>query len=149
MWRDPYSSYRPDPNPRYNSQFCRLRIRLEFDRCERQYAWSRTAADLPGMIIPNHVMIPDLNFGVVILTNTLYGGSGLLPEPCTQTIIDSYLGLDDFGWTDKTYASLSERLNKGDEVSAKGLGNSEIGKKRPHQSARLYRCLRRSMVWKS
>jgi hypothetical protein len=40
------------------------------------------------------VMIPDLELGVVVLTNTSNGGAGVF-QAVTQTIVDSYLGLDD------------------------------------------------------
>ena len=105
-----------DPNPRYNSHFAGYGLGWNLSDVKGNMMVSH-GGGLPGMI-SRTTMIPDLNFGVVILTNTLYGGSGVT-RAVTQTIIDSYLGLDDFGWTDKTYASLSERLNKGDEVSAK------------------------------
>jgi CubicO group peptidase (beta-lactamase class C family) len=46
------------------------------------------------------MMFPDLDLGMVVLTNSYYGGDELR-EAVTLTIVDSYLGLDDFGWTDK------------------------------------------------
>jgi hypothetical protein len=46
------------------------------------------------------IMIPDLNLGVVVLTNSYYGGGGLY-SAVSQAIVDSYLGLDDYGWTDR------------------------------------------------
>jgi hypothetical protein len=55
--------------------------------------------DLSGMLSKT-IMIPDLDLGVVVLTNSYYGGGGLF-SAVSQTIVDSYLGLDDFGWTDK------------------------------------------------
>jgi hypothetical protein len=49
-------------------------------------------------------MIPDLDLGVVVLTNSYSGGDGLF-QAVSQTIVDSYLGLDDNGWTDRYLAS--------------------------------------------
>jgi len=46
------------------------------------------------------MMFPNLDLGMVVLTNSYYGGDELR-EAVTLTIVDSYLGLDDFGWTDK------------------------------------------------
>jgi CubicO group peptidase (beta-lactamase class C family) len=59
--------------------------------------------DLRGMLSKT-IMIPDLNLGVVVLTNSYYGGDELY-EAVSQTIVDSYLGLDDFGWTHHYLAS--------------------------------------------
>ncbi len=55
--------------------------------------------DLSGMLSKT-IMIPDLDLGVVVLTNSYYGGAGLF-SAVSQTIVDSYLGLDDYGWTDR------------------------------------------------
>lgn len=55
-------------------------------------------------------MIPDLNLGIVVLTNTENGGAGVFSS-VSQTIVDSYLGLNDFGWVDK-YAAFFQAQKK-------------------------------------
>jgi hypothetical protein len=52
------------------------------------------------------------------LTNTSNGGGGYF-SAVSQTIIDSYLGLDDFGWTDKHAAAMKRGQSRGDAVTAK------------------------------
>lgn len=64
------------------------------------------------------MMFPDLNLGVVVLTNSYYGGDELR-EAVTLTIADSYLGLDDFGWTDKYLERSKARSGASEEVVEK------------------------------
>ena len=59
---------------------------------------------LSGMLSKT-IMIPDLNLGVVVLTNTWMDGAGVFAL-VIQTIIDSYLGLDDFDWVDAYYQGM-------------------------------------------
>ena len=61
------------------------------------------------------IMLPDLNLGVVILTNTEAGGSGLF-SAVSQTIVDSYLGLEDNNWTDKYSARMESGNKKADSI---------------------------------
>ena len=62
---------------------------------------------LPGMLSKT-LLIPDINLGVVVLTNTEPGGAGLF-YAVTSTIEDSYLGLDDFHWTDKAKSDFKSK----------------------------------------
>ena len=43
------------------------------------------------------MLIPDLNFGIVVLTNTSENG-GFLFEAITNSICDSFLGIDEMDW---------------------------------------------------
>ncbi|MXN89800.1 serine hydrolase [Flavobacterium sp. Sd200] len=70
---------------------------------------------LPGMLSIT-TLIPDLNLGIVILTNTDPGG-GLLFSAINNTILDSYLKMDDFGWIDKYHKEFAEIQNEGDKVT--------------------------------
>jgi len=65
------------------------------------------SGDLSGMLSKT-IMIPDLELGVVVLTNSYYGGGGLF-QAVSQTIVDSYLGLDDNEWTERYLASYLAR----------------------------------------
>ncbi|GAH53017.1 unnamed protein product, partial [marine sediment metagenome] len=73
--------------------------------------------DLAGMLSKT-IMIPDLNLGVVVLTNTYYGGSGVFAA-VTQTIVDSYMGLNDYGWTDIYLERFLDQKNSADVVILK------------------------------
>jgi len=46
------------------------------------------------------MMLPDLDLGMVVLTNSYYGGDELR-EVVSLTIADSYMGLDDNNWINK------------------------------------------------
>lgn len=70
---------------------------------------------LPGML-SRTVMIPDMDLGVVVLTNTAPGG-GALFSAVSRTIVDSYLGLEDFKWVEKHHKVLQTRQEKGDSVT--------------------------------
>lgn len=64
---------------------------------------------LPGML-SQVLLVPEMGLGIIVLTNTSDGGGALFTS-VTNTILDSYLGLDDFGWTDK-YAAYIKRNNQ-------------------------------------
>jgi CubicO group peptidase (beta-lactamase class C family) len=72
---------------------------------------------LPGML-SQVTLVPDLNLGIVILTNTEPGG-GSLAFAVTRTIMDSYFGLNDAGWIDNRAKNLAKNLNNVDEVTKK------------------------------
>lgn len=105
-----------NPNPRYKSNFSGYGLGWGLTDVKGKMSVSHTGG-LPGML-SKVVMIPELNLGVVVLTNTSNGGGGVF-SAVAQTILDSYLGLDDFGWTDKMLAAFKQNQSKGDAVSAK------------------------------
>ena len=86
------------PNERYQNHFSGYGLGWRLSDMKGMMSASHTG-DLSGMLSKT-IMIPDLNLGVVVLTNSYYGGGGLF-SAVSQTIVDSYLGLDDYGWTDK------------------------------------------------
>lgn len=97
-----------NPNPRYNSHFAGYGLGWGLNDMKGNLVVSHTGG-LPGMLSKT-IMIPDLNLGVVVLTNTESGGGGLF-SAVTQTIVDSYLGLDDNNWIEK-YSSRMETSDK-------------------------------------
>lgn len=115
MWRI-HTVEEANPNPRYNSHFSGYGLGWEISDEKGNFKISHTGG-LPGML-SIVVMYPDLNLGIVILTNTQNGGAGLFAA-VSSTISDSYLGLDDFGWTDKFAGWMNEGGNAGDDVSKK------------------------------
>ncbi len=90
------------PNSRYNPHFSGYGLGWRLSDMNGKMSVSHTG-DLSGMLSKT-IMIPDLELGVVVLTNSYYGGGGLF-SAVSQSIVDSYLGLDDHGWTDRYLAS--------------------------------------------
>ncbi len=82
---------------------------------------------LPGML-SQIKMIPEMGLGIIVLTNTDPGG-GALFSAVTNSILDTYLGLEDFGWTDKYAKRLKSNLQKGDSVTTKVWQTVEKAKK--------------------
>lgn len=67
---------------------------------------------LPGMLSQT-TLIPDLELGIVVLTNTDSGG-GALFSAVSNTIADSYMGLEDQGWIQQYYKYSQNQKSKGD-----------------------------------
>ncbi|MFM9908642.1 MAG: serine hydrolase [Chitinophagaceae bacterium] len=103
-------------NPRYNSHFNGYGLGWGLSDVKGNLKVSHTGG-LPGML-SIVTMYPDLNLGIVILTNTENGGGGLFTA-ITNTISDTYLGVDDFGWTDKIVGWMKGDRNKGDDITKK------------------------------
>jgi len=85
-------------NPRYNSHFSGYGLGWGLTDVKGNMEVSHTGG-LPGML-SRTVLIPDLNLGVVVLTNTEPGGSGVFAS-VSRTLVDNYLGLDDYGWVQR------------------------------------------------
>lgn len=84
------------PDTRYNPHFSGYGLGWRLRDMDGKMSVSHTG-DLQGMLSKT-IMIPDLYLGVVVLTNSYYGGSGLF-NAVSQTIVDSYLGLEPIDWT--------------------------------------------------
>jgi CubicO group peptidase (beta-lactamase class C family) len=82
-------------HPVYHSRFSGYGLGWRLTDLSGYFTVSHTG-DLSGMLSKT-IMVPDLQLGVVVLTNSYYGGSGLF-QAVSQTIVDSYLGLEEFGW---------------------------------------------------
>ena len=124
MWRL-HTVLETNPNPRYNSHFNGYGLGWGLSDVKGNLKVSHTGG-LPGMLSVV-TMYPDLNLGIVILTNTENGGAGLFSS-ITNTIADSYLGLDDFGWIEKTVARMNQQRGVGDEVTKKVWEKVEAAK---------------------
>jgi len=114
MWKI-HSLLPVNNSSRYNSHFAGYGLGWMLSDINGKMKVSHTGG-LPGMLSIT-VLIPDLDFGIVILTNTANGGGGV-SRTVSQTIIDSYLGLDEFNWLDHYYQFYQKKENKGDKVSA-------------------------------
>ncbi|MBB6271325.1 CubicO group peptidase (beta-lactamase class C family) [Pedobacter cryoconitis] len=87
-------------NPVYNSHFSGYGLGWFLDDKKGSFHVSHSGG-LPGMLSFTN-LYPDLNLGIIILTNTADGGA-LLFSAIANTIGDSYLGLADRKWTDVIY----------------------------------------------
>ncbi len=101
------------PDSRYNPHFSGYGLGWRLNDMNGKLSVSHTG-DLSGMLSKT-IMIPDLELGVVVLTNSYYGGAGVF-QAVSQTIVDSYLGLDDFGWTGKYLERYLAQSGEAEEV---------------------------------
>ena len=127
MWRI-HTVLETNPNPRYNSHFSGYGLGWDVSDAKGNLKVSHTGG-LPGML-SIVMMYPDLNLGIVILTNTENGGAGLFSS-VTKTISDSYLGLDDFGWITKHATSMNEQRGIGDQVTTTVWAKVQAAKNTP------------------
>ena len=125
MWRI-HTVLETNNNPRYNSHFNGYGLGWGLTDLVGKFEVSHTGG-LPGML-SIVTMYPDLNLGIVILTNTENGGEGLFSS-IANTIADSYLGLDDYAWIDKMVAWSNEDKNEGDSVTKKTWEQVDLAKK--------------------
>ncbi len=98
---------------RYNSHFRGYGLGWGLSDIKGNMSVSHTGG-LPGMLSKT-IVIPDLNLGVVVLTNTHNGGGGVFAA-VSQSIIDSYLGLDDNDWIGKYYEYFENSRSNADSV---------------------------------
>ncbi|MDA0987114.1 MAG: serine hydrolase [Bacteroidetes bacterium] len=127
MWKI-HTVLETDPDPRYNSHFKGYGLGWDLSDVKGNLKVRHTGG-LPGML-SIVTMYPDLNLGIVILTNTENGGAGLFSS-VTNTIADSYLGLDDFGWVEKIVDKMNKQRELGDEVTKSVWAKVEASKKTP------------------
>jgi CubicO group peptidase (beta-lactamase class C family) len=125
MWKI-HTTEEANRNPRYNSHFAGYGLGWDLTDKLGNMEVSHTGG-LPGMLSKT-LLIPDLNLGIVVLTNTEPGGSGLF-YAVSSTIEDSFLGLDDFQWIDKLAKFLKSREEKGGDVTKKVWETVEANKK--------------------
>ena len=113
MWKI-HTVLNADPSPRYNSHFRGYGLGWFLQDIKGNLNVSHTGA-VPGMLSIVE-MVPDLGLGIVILTNTANGG-GAACRAVSKTIIDSYLGLDEFDWFSYYSDVLKKMENEDDQVS--------------------------------
>ena len=124
MWRI-HTVLKTNQNPRYNSHFNGYGLGWVLTDVVGKFKVSHTGG-LPGML-SIVTMYPDLNLGIVILTNTENGGEALFSS-ITNTIADSYLGLDDNAWIDKMVSWRNDDKNEEDSITNKTWEKVELEK---------------------
>ncbi|MEN8125805.1 MAG: serine hydrolase [Bacteroidota bacterium] len=113
MWKI-HTSLPVNRNPRYNSHFRGYGLGWGLTDIKGNMSVSHTGG-LPGMLSKT-VLIPDLGLGVIVLTNTANGGAGVF-KAVSETIVDSYLGLHNFNWTDYYYEEFQKKESNADSVT--------------------------------
>jgi len=103
-------------NPIYNQHFNGYGLGWFLNDSKGNLVVSHTGG-LPGML-SKVTLIPDLNLGIVILTNTENGG-GYLFTAVNNTIVDSYLGLDKSDYVEMYAKRFKYKKDNGDEITAK------------------------------
>ncbi len=124
MWRI-HTVLETNQSTRYNSHFNGYGLGWGLTDVVGKFKVSHTGG-LPGML-SIVTMFPDINLGIVILTNTENGGEGFFSS-ITNTIADSYLGLDDYAWIDKIVAWINDDKNEEDSVTKKTWEKVELAK---------------------
>lgn len=99
---------------RYNSHFAGYGLGW-FLKDMKGNLYVQHTGGLPGML-SEVTMIPDLNLGIIVFTNTEQGGGGLF-SAVTNTIVDSYLGLSDNAWVSKYSSSMNQNSSAADKVT--------------------------------
>ncbi|NHF61324.1 serine hydrolase [Flavobacteriaceae bacterium TP-CH-4] len=113
MWKI-HTTLNASTNPRYHSHFSGYGLGWFLNDALGNMIVSHTGG-LPGMLSKT-ILVPDLKLGIVVLTNTEPGG-GAFFNSVSQTILDSYLGLDNGEWVQKNYDYLQKKMASGDEVT--------------------------------
>lgn len=101
-------------SPVYNSHFSGYGLGWNLNDVQGNLMLTHTGG-LPGML-SKIVLVPDLELGILVLTNTEDGGSGVF-SAVSNTILDSYLGIKNQDWTGKYVSSFSKRQEAGDIVT--------------------------------
>lgn len=122
MWKI-HTVMRVNPDSRYNSHFSGYGLGWFLSDVKGNMKVEHTGG-LPGML-SNTVMIPDLNLGVVILTNTSDDGGGVFSS-VANAIVDDYLGLDNYKWVDKYAAYYKKRTKGNDDFTKKVWEEVEV-----------------------
>ncbi len=113
MWKI-HTTIDVNRNPRYNSHFSGYGLGWFLTDIKGNMQVSHTGG-MPGMLSKT-TLIPDLNLGVVVLTNAEPGGSPVFAA-VSQTIVESYLKLDKFNWIERYYNRVQQRQSEADSVT--------------------------------
>lgn len=97
-------------NKRYNSHFSGYGLGWFLSDKGGKMVAEHTGG-LPGMLSKT-LLLPDLNAGIVILTNTEPGGAAMF-NTIAQSVLDNYLKLDHFDWLSFYASQMKSMLNTG------------------------------------
>jgi CubicO group peptidase (beta-lactamase class C family) len=115
MWKI-HTTTEVNRNPRYHSHFSGYGLGWNLTDVNGALVVSHTGG-LIGMLSKT-MLVPDLNLGIIVLTNTYLDGAGVF-SVVTQSLLDKYLGLDDFDWIGTYAKRLNQGASEADAVEAK------------------------------
>lgn len=113
MWRI-HTVTNSSADPRYQQHFSGYGLGWNLSDIRGNLKASHTGA-LAGMLSQVY-LIPDLDLGIVILTNTENGGASLF-RAVNQTLVDHYLGLEDRDWIAHYLEQAKRQKSIGDLVT--------------------------------
>lgn len=114
MWK-PHTNtgFTVKPNPRTNSHFFAYGLGWGLKDAKGKIVISHTGG-LPGML-SRTILAPELNLGIVVLTNSLPGGSNYYSIP--EMILDSYLNIEQKDWITDLSDRAKARGNESDSIT--------------------------------
>ena len=114
MWK-PHTNlgFTTKPNPRTKTHFAAYGLGWVIKDELGKVVLYHTGG-LPGMLSKT-ILVPELNLGIVVLTNSLPGG--LCYNSIPETILDAYLGIDAKDWVREMAESAIARGNESDSVT--------------------------------
>jgi len=101
------------PYPRYTTHFYGYGLGWRLCELNGNFCVYHTG-DYTGMYSKT-MMFPDLNLGLVVLTNSYYGGDELR-EAVSLTIADSYMGIEKFDWIHTYLENSQDQSSEAEEV---------------------------------
>lgn len=104
----------PSGNPRYRSHFAGYGLGWFLTDVLGNLKVEHTGG-LPGML-SIVTLVPDLELGIVILTNTSEDGEALFGA-LDRSILDAYLGLEEWDWIELMAMVFAEQQTQGDSVT--------------------------------
>ncbi|TDQ23893.1 serine hydrolase [Tenacibaculum caenipelagi] len=116
MWK-PHTNlgFSTKPNPRTQQHFAAYGLGWFIADKQGKIVISHTGG-LPGMLSKT-VLVPELNLGIVVLTNSLPGGKAYSAIP--ETILDSYLKIEERDWVKILADQAKATGQKSDSVTTK------------------------------
>jgi len=112
MWKI-HTTFNSRRSTRYNSNFAGYGLGWGLSDINGNMNVSHTGG-MPGMLSKT-VLVPDLGLGVVVLTNTTDGGAGVF-SAVSNTIVESYMGIEDNDWVSKYGDYFKKREKRGDST---------------------------------
>jgi hypothetical protein len=114
MWQ-PYTNiwFDINPDPRTNTHFSAYGLGWNISDIKGKIIIQHTGG-LPGML-SRTILVPELNLGIIVLTNSAPGGYGYYS--ISETILDSYMGIEQKDWINDIYNQSVSQKSKSDSVT--------------------------------
>ncbi|MBK6267340.1 serine hydrolase [Marivirga sp. S37H4] len=114
MWKPhTHLGFTTKPNPRTKQHFAAYGLGWFIADKQGKIVLSHTGG-LPGMLSKT-ILVPELNLGIVVLTNSSPGGNAYNSIP--ETILDSYLEIEERDWVKELADRAKANSNESDSVT--------------------------------